>query len=60
MRLIKQALFRFGTDTGGVTAIEYGMMAGIMGAVLLSAMAGLATRLSTTLSTISYLFPPTG
>jgi Flp pilus assembly pilin Flp len=60
MRAVRQAFLRFSTDADATTAIEYGLIAGIIGTVLLSALAALATRLSTTLSVISYLFPPTG
>jgi len=60
MHLMKQPISRLRTDTDGVTAIEYGIIAGVMAAVLLIAMAGLATQLSATLSNIGNVLPPIG
>ena len=44
---------RFANDESGATAIEYGLIASLIGIAIITAATALGTQLSTTFSTIS-------
>lgn len=48
-----KALQQFGADESGVTAIEYGLIAGLIAVVIISAVTTLGTRLSAKFNAIA-------
>jgi pilus assembly protein Flp/PilA len=57
MTSLKQTINRFTNDTTAVTALEYGMIAALIVVVVIAGFTTLGGKLSTTLSTISAVFP---
>jgi pilus assembly protein Flp/PilA len=57
MTSIQRVALRFKNDTKAVTALEYGMIAALIAVVLITGFATLGNNLSSTLSTISSVFP---
>ncbi len=43
---MKATLIRFGRDTSGATAIEYGLIAGLISVVIIAALTSLGTKLN--------------
>jgi pilus assembly protein Flp/PilA len=50
---MKNLVSRFVTDESGVTAIEYGLIAALLAVVIITAVAAVGTKLSTTFSTVA-------
>lgn len=50
---MKNVLARFGADQAGVTAIEYGLIAGLIAVVIIGAITTLGTRLSAKFNAIA-------
>jgi pilus assembly protein Flp/PilA len=46
-------LFRFTHDDSGATAIEYGLIAGLIAVVIVTAVAALGAKLTSTFTTIA-------
>jgi pilus assembly protein Flp/PilA len=47
MKSIVSAITRFAEDEGGVTAIEYGLIAALIGVIAIAAMTNIGTSLQT-------------
>jgi pilus assembly protein Flp/PilA len=47
MKSIVSAVTRFAKDEGGVTAIEYGLIAALIGVIAIAAMTSIGTTLKT-------------
>jgi pilus assembly protein Flp/PilA len=50
---MKTLFQRFAKDESGVTAIEYGLIASLIAAVIITAVTSVGTKLSTTFNTIA-------
>jgi pilus assembly protein Flp/PilA len=50
---MKTLFLRFARDESGVTAIEYGLIAGLIAVVIITAVALIGTNLTTKFSTIA-------
>lgn len=50
---MKKYLARFAADQSGATAIEYGLIAGLIAVVIIGALTTLGTRLSTKFNAIA-------
>jgi pilus assembly protein Flp/PilA len=50
---VKKLFARFAKDQSGVTAIEYGLIAGLIAVVIISAITTLGTRLSAKFNAIA-------
>jgi pilus assembly protein Flp/PilA len=50
---MKNLFFRFANDETGVTAIEYGLIAGLISVVIITAVTLVGTKLTTKFSAIS-------
>jgi pilus assembly protein Flp/PilA len=50
---MKNLLLRFGADDSGVTAIEYGLIAGLIAVVIIGAVTTLGTKVSSKLGAIA-------
>ncbi len=50
---MKKLLSRFAADQAGVTAIEYGLIAGLIAVVIISAVTTLGTRVSAKFNAIA-------
>lgn len=50
---MKNLLVRFAKDESGATAIEYGLIAGLISVVIIGAVARVGTRVSTKFNTIA-------
>jgi pilus assembly protein Flp/PilA len=50
---MKTVFSRFASETSGVTAIEYGLIAALLAVVIIVAVAAVGTSLSTTFSTVA-------
>jgi pilus assembly protein Flp/PilA len=50
---MKNLFARFANDESGATAIEYGLIAALIGVTIITAATALGTNLSTTFNTIS-------
>jgi pilus assembly protein Flp/PilA len=48
-----KTIARFFADESGATAIEYGLIAALIAVVIISAVTGVGTSLSTTFTTVS-------
>lgn len=55
MNLLSLALSRLTNDRRGVTALEYGLLAAVMGALVVSAMTTLGSSLGTAFTSIGNL-----
>ncbi|WP_133649126.1 Flp family type IVb pilin [Paraburkholderia flava] len=56
---MKKFITTFLRDNNGVTAIEYGLLAGLIAVVLVSSISGVEKALSTTFSSIVNALTPT-
>jgi pilus assembly protein Flp/PilA len=50
---MRKFVSRFMTDTSGVTAIEYGLIAALIAVIIIGAVATVGTNLSATFSTVA-------
>ena len=50
---MKKLLSRFAKDERGATAIEYGLIAGLIGVVIITAVTAVGTKVSAQFSTIA-------
>jgi pilus assembly protein Flp/PilA len=50
---MKNLFARFAADQSGATAIEYGLIAGLIAVVIISAVTTLGTKLSTTFNAVA-------
>ncbi|MDP4595171.1 MAG: Flp family type IVb pilin [Beijerinckiaceae bacterium] len=50
---MKNLFARFANDESGATAIEYGLIAGLIGVVIIGAVSALGTSINSKFSTIS-------
>ncbi|MHB0873753.1 MAG: Flp family type IVb pilin [Acidithiobacillus ferrooxidans] len=57
MKTLKHAVARFVREEEGVTAIEYGLIAGLIAVAIIFAVKGLGTKLSNLFSYISGQLP---
>ena len=57
-RTMKTLLFRFAQDESGVTAIEYGLIAGLIAVVIITAVTTVGTNLQTMFTTIGTALTP--
>ena len=55
---MKALLFRFARDESGVTAIEYGLIAGLIAVVIISAVTLVGTDLQTNFNAIAVALAP--
>ncbi len=53
MKSITSAIARFANDEGGVTAIEYGLIAALIGVIAIGAMTNVGTTLQTKFAAIA-------
>jgi len=53
MRNVSALIKRFGSDREGVTALEYGIIAGVLGLVLVTIFTSFGTALSTLFTSVA-------
>jgi pilus assembly protein Flp/PilA len=58
MKSIVSAITRFADDEGGVTAIEYGLIAALIGVIAVGAMTSVGTQLLNRFTTIAQQLTP--
>lgn len=58
MTSIFQTIRRFVKDESGVTAVEYGMIAGLIAVIIIGAVTTIGTKLEGTFGTIRDALPP--
>ena len=57
MKMLKKAVVRFVQEEEGVTAIEYGLIAGLIAVVIIGAVTTLGTKLNTVFTNIGNALP---
>ena len=60
IRTMKSLILRFAQDESGVTAIEYGLIAGLIAVVIIATVTLVGTNLSTKFNTVANALAPTG
>jgi pilus assembly protein Flp/PilA len=55
---MKALVFRFARDESGVTAIEYGLIAGLIAVVIIAAVTTIGTNLTTKFNTVGNALAP--
>lgn len=56
---VKNVIFRFNNDESGATAIEYGLIAGLVSVVIVTALILLGPKLTTVFTSITTALPGT-
>ena len=57
MTSILNSLRRFAQDESGVTAIEYGLIAGLVAVIIIGAVTTVGTKLNTTFTSVGNALP---
>ena len=57
MKMLKHAVARFVREEEGVTAIEYGLIAGLIAVVIIGAVTTIGTKLNTVFTNIGNALP---
>lgn len=57
MKVFNGAVARFVREEEGVTAIEYGLIAGLIAVAIITVLTGLGTKLATVFSTVTNALP---
>ncbi|MDD5374034.1 Flp family type IVb pilin [Acidithiobacillus sp.] len=57
MKTLKHAVARFVREEEGVTAIEYGLIAGLIAVVIIGAVSNLGTKLEGVFNTVTAALP---
>jgi len=57
MKILKKAVARFVREEEGVTAIEYGLIAGLIAVVIIGAVTTLGTKLNAVFTNIANALP---
>ena len=57
MKMLKHAVARFVREEEGVTAIEYGLIAGLIAVVIIASVTSLGKKLATVFTTVTNAIP---